>query len=375
MIVLGGFILIYVLLVSSFVYGFQKMPKLKRKASESSINFSIIIPFRNEEKHLPALLDSISNLNYPKSSFECLFVDDESSDDSVKIIKNWMRQSAINSKILTKKRRSKSPKKDAIETAIEHSQYEWIITTDADCIVPSTWLNEFSSFAIKNGSTMIAGPVKINSEESNFLNEFQKLDFLSLQGSTIGGNGIGKPFLCNGANLAYQKKLFKEMNGFEGNSEIASGDDIFLFEKFLKKDPKKVHFIKSKNAIVSTSALESWSEIVHQRVRWASKSGSYRFFFPKVVGLIVFLGNLSLLISLFLIIQNPYQWYYSPSIWILKAFIDSILLNQSSKFLDDRNISIITLFKTSFFYPFFAVFIVLRSMASSYQWKGRNFSK
>ena len=37
--------------------------------------------------------------------------------------------------------------------------------------------------------------------------------------------------LCNGANLAYKKSIFRELNGFEGNSHISSGDDIFLMEK------------------------------------------------------------------------------------------------------------------------------------------------
>lgn len=375
MIVIGGLIFFYALLISAFSYGFQKEPTIECEESTTFVKYSVVIPFRNESKILPKLLTSISQLDYPSSSFECLFVDDDSDDDSARIIEVWMSQSAINTKILPNKRKSKSPKKDAIETAIEHSENEWIITTDADCSVPSTWLNEFSGFAKKNRSKMIAGPVNMKSEESTFLHEFQKLDFHSLQGSTIGGFGIGKPFLCNGANLAYQKKLFKELKGFEGNSEIASGDDIFLFEKFLKNDPKTVHFLKSKNAIVSTSTLGSWKDVVQQRTRWASKTDSYQFFFPKLVGLIVFLGNLSLLISLFLVIKNPYQWYYCLSIWIFKALIDSILLNQTSKFYDHRNISIFTLVKSSLFYPFFVVYIALRSMASSYQWKGRTFSK
>jgi hypothetical protein len=43
--------------------------------------------------------------------------------------------------------------------------------------------------------------------------------------------------LCNGANLAYKKTVFTELNGFQGNENIASGDDIFLFEKFYKNIP------------------------------------------------------------------------------------------------------------------------------------------
>lgn len=374
MIVLGGFILIYVLLVSSFVYGFQKMPKLKRKASESSINFSIIIPFRNEEKHLPALLDSISNLNYPKSSFECLFVDDESSDDSVKIIKNWMNNSGLKIALLSNQRRTKSPKKDAIVTAIEKADFEWIITTDSDCIVPKDWLQEFSSVIIKKDSKIVAGPVDLRTESNSFMHRFQELDFLSLQGSTIAGFGIGKPFMCNAANLAYQKEKFKKLNGYEGNTDIASGDDIFLFEKFLLKYPKDVHYLHSYDAVVHTSSLNSWNDIIQQRIRWASKSGAYKTFFPKLVGLIVLLGNLSLILSLLMIFLQPQLWYLCLFFWLLKSLVDMIILNQSMSFFQKR-VPLFRVLQVALFYPFFTVFIALRSLISGYEWKQRNFVK
>ena len=87
-------------------------------------------------------------------------------------------------------------------------------------------------FSKVNNSVMMVGPVSYNILKHSFLENFQLLDFLSLQAATLGGFGIKKPFLCNGANLAYKKTVFTKLNGFQGNENIASGDDIFLFEKF-----------------------------------------------------------------------------------------------------------------------------------------------
>ena len=67
--------------------------------------------------------------------------------------------------------------------------------------------------------------------KKDFLSAFQNLDFLSLQGATIGSFGINQPFMCNGANFAYSKQFFKELNGFQGNETIASGDDVFLLQR------------------------------------------------------------------------------------------------------------------------------------------------
>jgi hypothetical protein len=85
----------------------------------------------------------------------------------------------------------------------------------------------------------------------------------SLQGATIVVLN-GKGFMC-GANLAYTKTLFQELNGFDGNEKIASGDDVFL-QKAVAQFPYKVHYLKSKNNIV-TGPLNDWKSLFYQRVR------------------------------------------------------------------------------------------------------------
>ena len=106
-----------------------------------------------------------------------------------------------------------------------------------------------------------------------FLKGFQQLDFFSLQAATIGGFGAKIPFLCNGANLCYEKAAFRRVKGFTGNHKIASGDDIFLLEKF-DKEGLKTAFLKGKAAIVSTLPQASVGELVDQRIRWAGKTSA-----------------------------------------------------------------------------------------------------
>jgi len=362
-------------MISVFIYGFHKVDLIETRYSEYETGFSVIIPFRNEEKNLPNLLMSISNLNYSKNFFECLFVNDESSDKSIEIINKWMKTSEVKVQVLNNVRKTASPKKDAIQTAIQKAKYNWIITTDADCILPENWLNQFGGFAETNDCKMVAGPVALNTVNTSYLQEFQKLDFLSLQGSSIGGFGIDKPFMCNGANLAYKKNTFVELNGFEGNDNIASGDDIFILEKFIEQYPKEVHFLKSKEAIVTTFALNSWREVIQQRIRWASKSGNYKLVFPKLIGLIVFTANLTLIMALISLIFYPSSWYFVLLMWIAKAGVDMILINQGNKFFETKFNGVFNTIAACGFYPFFSVYIVLRSLISSYQWKDRKFLK
>ena len=214
---------VYLLLIGSFIFGFYRLNTFYPQRTPLNVCFSVIIPFRNEEQHLPKLLSSIVQLDYPKQTF-------------VPLIQRYLTNTGIDFKIINSQRISPSPKKDAITTAIHQAQFDWIITTDADCLLPQQWLNTFAAFSEKQPTKMIVGPVTYTSSATpSFLTYFQILDFMSLQGSTVGGFGIGHPFLCNGANLAYKKHHFIQLNGFKGNDTIASGDDIFLFEKFIFK--------------------------------------------------------------------------------------------------------------------------------------------
>jgi len=366
---------IYTILISLFLYGFDRLTEFIPKKNTTDLHFSLIVPFRNEEIYLPKLLNSIQHLDYQREQFECLFVDDDSNDDSVKIIESELQNSGINFQILRNHRRTKSPKKDALTTAIHKSQFEWIITTDADCILPEQWLQTVALFIQEKDADMVVGPVTYESVDFSFLEHFQILDVMSLQGSTLGGFGIGKPFLCNGANLAYKKGAFLKLNGFDGNDNIASGDDIFLFEKFLKLHPEKVRFLKSKSAIVSTFPLKSWSDVIEQRTRWAAKSGSYRLFFTKLVGLIVFLMNLGFIIGLGMMFWK--RVYLDDFLFLvsLKSIIDFALIRKTSRYYRGKNKKIRDYQFIFFLYPFFTVFIALRSLFVKYTWKGRKFKK
>ena len=375
MIIFSGIILaLYCFLLIAFIIGFDKIENFKITKIKSKTKFSIIVPFRNEAENLEELLRSISTLNYPKELFEILLVNDDSVDESVHLIKNFTPENdKLNIKIITNNRRTISPKKDAIQTAILQANFDWIITTDADCIVPENWLNIFDSYIQKHQSKLIAAPVTYIANKT-LLEQFQLLDFLSLQASTIGSFGIHKPFLCNGANLCYEKQAFIQVNGFEGNEHIASGDDIFLLEKLFKQYPDKVHFLKSNEVIVKTKPQKSFKELLSQRIRWAAKTTAFTSRFAKFVGITVLLMNLLVVMTLVLFLFNFIFWELLLAIIITKFIFDYILLSKAYRFYKQP-----LLFRSyclgSLFYPFFSMFVAIVSLQTTYSWKGRQFKK
>ena len=356
----------YVILIIAFWLGFNNVNETLVKTAKTQVKFSILIPFRNEAKMLPLLLKSINALTYDKTLFEVLFIDDASKDNSVVLIKKLLDKT-INYKILSNQRTSNSPKKDALTLAINQAKNSWIITTDADCILPKKWLNSFAYFIATNDSKFIAAPVQMQLE-NGFWKQFQTHDFLALQGVTIGAFGLQKPFMCNGANLCYQKEAFFTVNGFEGNTNLASGDDVFLLEKMQATFPKKVHYLKAKDAIVKTFPVATLQELKQQRVRWASKSSAYKNTLAIIAGLIMLAMTLNLILSLFLL-----QFKLFLILFLVKFSIDLVLLYPTAKFFSQTS-SLKTFVFSSFVYPFFTVYISILALFKQYQWKGRKLS-
>nr|WP_314898308.1 glycosyltransferase [uncultured Flavobacterium sp.] len=363
-IILHMIILFYCLAIIVLIYGFTKINTIDYIGLEPKTKFSIIVPFRNEAENLPVLLDSLSKLNYPMELFEAILVDDESEERFQ--ISGFRFQVSIIKNI----RVSNSPKKDAIVTAMQIVNTNWIITTDADCTVNENWLLTLNNYIQLHDVAMIVGAVTYDCGNS-FLHHFQQLDLASLQGATIGSFGIKKGFMCNGANFAYTKSFFQELNGFNGNDGIASGDDVFLLQKAIAQFPEKVHYLKSENNTVITKPLNDWKSLFYQHVRWASKTSSYQSSFGKGLGVLVFMGNLCLVLSISFWVFGLVPF---PNIFLLFVFkfsVDAILIYKANHFLNKSKIRYLIL--SSLFYPFFSVSVALYSLFGKYEWKGRKF--
>jgi cellulose synthase/poly-beta-1,6-N-acetylglucosamine synthase-like glycosyltransferase len=368
LLLLGG----YLLTISQLIWGAKQLKPFESNDKTPSTFFSIIIPFRDEAQNLPRLLDSFKNLNYPHELFELIFVDDFSTDESVKLLYQWRTANGtIQTTLLENIRLSHSPKKDAITRAIPIVQHQWIITTDADCSVQTTWLTTLDSFLQTHSANMVVGAVNYEST-STFLDQFQLLDLLSLQGATQGSFGMGLGFLCNGANLAYTKSHFQELQGFAGNNSLASGDDVFLLQKSMDFDASKVLYLKSKSHLVCTKPEQSWKQLLIQRTRWASKTGHYSSVFGKDLAVWVLLGNMSWIVLLVLCAMQE-EWRIAFA-WAtgLKFTLDWLLIREAKKNAGVKRLRYVLF--SSILYPFYCVFVALHAIPGSYTWKGRKLS-
>ncbi|MBS1731457.1 MAG: glycosyltransferase [Bacteroidetes bacterium] len=335
-------------------------------------SFSIIIPARNEEKNIGVCLESILKNNYPQNKFEIMVIDDFSTDNTASIVNQYSQKYPHVHLIELKNIISghiNSFKKKAIEIAVDRSSYEWIITTDADCMVGKDWLKLFNAFINEKKPVFIAAPV-LFTHQGGFLSLFQSLDFISLQGITAASVSAGFHSMCNGANLAYQKEAFFTVNGFQGLDKIASGDDMLLMNKFKKQFPGKIAYLYHPGSIVQTAPMGTWKNFINQRIRWASKATHYddkKIFF---VLLWVYLLNVFLFAVLIYSFFKPGLIVYWLGIIFIKTIIELLLMYPAAKFFNRQR----QLWWFPLMQPFHIIYTVISGLFGSmgtYQWKGR----
>lgn len=369
----------YFLVITWCLWGFYKLPIATSEKQPPKTHFTIIVSFRNEAEQLPNLLQSLSAIDYPKDHFEILFINDASEDKGEEIIKEYFSTITlpIQYSILQNNRVSAAPKKDAITRAIKDAQNPWIVTTDADCQVPSKWLQLANATIQKLNPTMICGPILFETDGS-LLGSFQLLEGLSLQGVTMGAFGWNIPLLANGANLMYKKEAFIAVQGYEGNNHIASGDDVFLLEKIQEHYSKQVHFLKHKEAAVITQGETNLRAVVAQRVRWAAKTSEQKRVGTKLIGAITFLANVFFILALFGIANGRYHNYEYSSLCTAYVFqkivLDLLLVTLLADFFK-KPFSIFHFLGNAFLYPMVTVWVVIKSFFGGYEWKGRIFQK
>jgi cellulose synthase/poly-beta-1,6-N-acetylglucosamine synthase-like glycosyltransferase len=342
---------------------------------EPSTSFSIIIPARNEEANISKCVDSIMAQSYPKYLFEIIVIDDHSTDGTSAIVKALQAKhnniqlislaDELDGKLLN------AYKKKAIEKAIGYANYEWIVTTDADCIVKDSWLKSFAAFIEEKRLAFVAAPVIYTKDES-LLSIFQFIDFMSLQGITAASVSVGFHNMCNGANLAYRKDVFYEVNGFKGIDNIASGDDMLLMNKIKQQHPNGVGFLFSKEAIVATHPMPDWKSFFNQRIRWASKAEQLkekdkRVFFVLVL---VYLFNVLLFIMPLLSFFNPWMFIYWFGFLSIKTLVEILFAIPVGRFFGQPFTWWFPLLQ-----PVHIAYMVISGWLGkfgSYKWKGRS---
>ena len=361
------FAALYLIFIAAFTFGLYNLKEIFTSFNnKNKVKVSVLIAARNEENNIEKLLKSLYNQTFPKELFEIIIVDDHSEDKTKSIVVDYINNHKdLNVKLLEAESEGK---KRAISQALHKAENELIMVTDADCELNSAWIESVVDFYQEEQCKMILAPVLLSPAE-NLFEKTQVLEHLSLIASTAGSANINFPVMCNGANMAYERKAALEIEKLRHDFNIPSGDDMFLLEQFVKNyGYNNVRFLLNKSAIVKTKTCKTIKEFFRQRRRWVSKTKSYTNWKIIVTALVVLFFNLSIF-SLFL------SSFFIPALWslyvlltLLKFVIDFPILKRITTFMNQGKILKWAL-PLEFVYPFYVVFTAISGLLVKVTWK------
>lgn len=293
--------------------------------SQKQYFVSVLIPARNEERHIGDCLEALAKQDYNQDYFEVIVINDRSTDQTSVIARSFTpRIKSLNVIEITETPADMAPKKYALNEGIKAAKGQIILCSDADCYAEVSWIRTMTEcFAPKVGMVIGYSPIEPKNPWSVF-HHFVALDSLALASAAAASCVWNKPVTATGRSLAYRKEAFNEVGGFSKIAHFISGDDDLLLGLFKKTKWKMAYNIR-RDSLVLTQPPATFKQFVNQKIRQASKGRHYSW--NMVAALVAYyIFNLMLMtyapFYLFDGQSNFWKWY--P--WIAKFSSDFILL-------------------------------------------------
>jgi cellulose synthase/poly-beta-1,6-N-acetylglucosamine synthase-like glycosyltransferase len=314
--------LIYIGGLGRVAKGLSRLKKGPEPTNLAQPFVSVIIPCRNEAKHIGVALDDLAGQDYPADRLQVIVVDDRSEDGTAEAALS--RRDRLRDLTVLQVEYCPdhlSPKKHALAQGLAAARGEILVTTDGDCRFQPGWIRSLvANFTPETG--LVTGlTVFDRSRREPFWQRLQQLDYLSHSFLAAGAIGSGKALNCNGSNLAMRRETFAQAGGYGPIGPMITGDDTLLLQRIHALGRWRIAFDTDPSGIVSSWPEETPRDVFNQRLRWGSGGISYSplalrfalvafvFFMMLFISPILWLGGQIGLVWFVLLMFKAWQEY------------------------------------------------------------------
>ena len=335
---------------------------------------SVVVAARDEADHIGACMDGLLDQTYPADSYEVVVVDDGSADETAGIVEE--RSSSSGSVRLLTTGEAGLPsgsKKAALSLGVDDARGDIILTTDADCRAPSTWIAGMVEY-FGDDVGMVAGfsQVEASGDSPGLRRGWEGVDFLGLMACAAGSAGHGHPMAASGQNLAYRKQAFLEVGGYERVRHRASGDDLLLLQMVRRLGRWRIVFATAPETRMVHPASGSWRGLLSQRLRWASNAPCQVYLDPLFFSYLTaaYLMNLLLTASPLLLLLGALGPAVAGACWAAKIAAELVLFFRGARIFGRRDLlrhfPLWTLTQ-----PPYVVLVGVLGLLGRFRWKGK----
>ncbi len=262
----AGVLITLYFLIYWMLYFFEKKDKIRKELKEKTALknypvFSVIIPVWNEEKTIRATLRSAVSMNYPKDRLEIVVVNDGSTDNSEKTVQEFIK-SHKNCPIRLVSHKQNMGKGKALNTGLKIITGKYFACLDADSFVGKDTAKRMVYWHEKNSETGIVTPVMKVYNPKNFLQKFQRLEYMAGMLLTKLMSYMDCNYVAPGPFSTYKTALIRKLGGFDENNLVEDQEIAYRVQK------NNYRIIQCPKGYVYTIGPKTFKAFFRQRNRW-----------------------------------------------------------------------------------------------------------
>jgi 1,2-diacylglycerol 3-beta-glucosyltransferase len=326
------------------------------------MKISIIVAARNEEHNILACLQSLAALEYPTENLEILIGDDQSTDKTAEIVRNFITVYPHFRLIMITPSPILQGKTNALAQLCQQATGEWLVFTDADMILPTTWLQKIVEKITPTTGVIVGCTVP---QPTHFWAILQTLDWALYLGVIHSLSLLRIPITGMGNNMAVAQRAYQEVGGYE-NLPFSLTEDYRLFKAIVTQgfDFQQLY---DKDVLGITQAVPTWQGLLHQRQRWLAEFKE----FSVGIKIGIFWQGLFVFLLFLLACVNP--------LWAVAAYLVRFLVNVGVLSVYLYKLKLLKYIFYVFFYDIFSLLFYAHLLISlfgqkKYRWKGRSFA-
>jgi cellulose synthase/poly-beta-1,6-N-acetylglucosamine synthase-like glycosyltransferase len=225
---------------------------------------SILIAARNEETHILECLQSLARLDYPPHQLEILIGDDNSTDGTADIVRNFIRDKPhFHYHRISRHLGQARGKANVLAHLARQARGEVFLITDADTQVPPAWVRNMAAARTENIG--VAGGVTVP-QVTSLWTAFQALDWIQAFGCIRLLSRFGVPVAAPGNNMLLTREAYEATGGYE-NLPFSISEDHQIFREVVGRG-YGFRQLFGPGIAVETHAMPNLPDLMAQRKRW-----------------------------------------------------------------------------------------------------------
>lgn len=332
---------------------------------------SIVVPARDEEHNLPTLLESLLQLDYPRENLQVIIANDQSEDRTREVAESYRDRFECDYRVIDAFDEGTANLRGRvcpIAQALDHATGDIFCITDADCVVPPTWVQAVTRY-FADGVGLVGGitlPHR-DSIQGNPIAALETLDWAFLLGASAMLSGRGHSQAIIGNNLSVSREAY-EAAGTYRNIPFSVTEDLALMHAIQETGRFRTILPADSETLMRTRPISSLPALISQRRRWLKGGAKIKGvgFFVLAYGFLVHLTW-----PLWFLLFGPLGF-----LWLAILLLgDGVVINRVLKMARQRYLLALL--------PFYALyaFAYLLTLAATYlftrrvKWKGRIYGK